>query len=70
MGLRANLKDGLGVCHIDVPEMKTESEVCAYQDHKPRTLLVVILGKTDTSPLAGKVPRCLKPETWSAPEAL
>jgi hypothetical protein len=40
------------------------------QDVSPRCCDKALLGGTDTSPLAGKVPGCLEPETWSAPEAL
>jgi hypothetical protein len=40
------------------------------QDGSPRCCGKALLGGADTSPLAGKLPRCLEPETRSAPEAL
>jgi hypothetical protein len=40
------------------------------QDVSPRCCGKALLGGLDTFPLAGKMPGCLEPETWSAPEAL
>jgi hypothetical protein len=40
------------------------------QDGSPRYCGKALPGGADTSPLAGKVPKCLEPETRSAPEAL
>jgi hypothetical protein len=40
------------------------------QDDSPRCCGKALLGGADTSPLAGKVPRCHEPKTWCAPEAL
>jgi hypothetical protein len=42
------------------------SAVSGNQDGSDKALL----GRADTSPLAGKVPRCLEPKTGSASEAL
>ena len=36
----------------------------------PDAVAKLFLVGADTSSLAGKVPGCLEPETWSAPEAL
>jgi hypothetical protein len=40
------------------------------QDVSPRCYGKALPGGLDTSPLAGKLPRCLEPKTGSAPEAL
>ena len=46
------------------------SEGSGNQDGSPRCSSKVLLGGVDTSPLVGKVPRYLEPETRSAPEAV
>jgi hypothetical protein len=46
------------------------SEESRYQDGSPRCSGKALPGRTDTSPLAGKLPRCLEPKMVSAPLAL
>jgi hypothetical protein len=46
------------------------SERSQTRDGSPRCSDKALQGRADTSSLAGKVPRCLEPETGSAPEAV
>ena len=49
---------------------KLVSEGSGNQDGSPRCSGKALPGGADTSPLAGKVPGCLKPEMGSASEAV
>jgi hypothetical protein len=53
-------------CHLH----RLVSERSWTRDGSPRCFSKVLLGRADTSPLAGKVPRCLEPEMGSASEAV
>jgi hypothetical protein len=46
------------------------SEGSGSQDGSPRCSGKALLGRVDTSPLAGRVPGCLEPETGSVSEAV
>jgi hypothetical protein len=46
------------------------SEGSGNQDGSPRCSCKTLLGRVDTSPLAGKVPGCLEPKKGAASEAL
>ena len=69
------LKQGLSqnLCSFCSPHShlcRLVSAESGNQDGSPRCCGKAFLGGADTYPLAGKLPGCLEPETWSASEAL
>ena len=66
-GLSQNL---CSFCNPHSHLCRVVSAVSGNQDVSPRCCGKALPGGVDTLPLAGKVPRCLEPETWSSPEAL
>ena len=68
---------GIWTCLLAVSFCSPYSHLCRLvskgsrnQDGSPRCSNKALLGGADTSPLAGKVPGCLEPETGSVSEAV
>ena len=62
--------EAVNFCRLHSHLCRLVSVGSGNQDGSPRCSCKAFLGRVDTSPLAGKLLRCLEPEMGSAPEAV